>query len=465
MRKVGREPASVSRSPFPPTFLALTPQGAVQGFGAFLQRNRASRLKSWLSNPLPCDFGLCRVGTEHTSTDGDPAATNRTAAVGGMGSVGQPAAHSPPDRRREAAGAGSALASSLPAGTLPASSLPASSLPAGSLPAGSLSAGSLSGSSLSTSVRPAEVSQQLQGLIDNLNSVVLGKPEVVHLTIVTLLAGGHILLEDVPGVGKTLVGKALARSIEGSFVRLQLTPDLLPSDIVGTTLYDSAAGEFVYSQGPLFANVVLADEVNRTTPRTQSALLEAMSDGQVSVDGKTYTLPRPFMVIATQNPYEFEGTYPLPESQLDRFLLRMRVGYPNRDNELQILSRHRSGEPVDDLPPVLHAAEVLPLQEAVSQVRVDDSLAEYLLDLIEATRQSEELQVGASTRGSLAYYRAAQAAALIDGRDYVIPDDLKQLAIPVLAHRVIPRGYFHAGQREAVEAIIARLVEETPVPD
>ena len=215
----------------------------------------------------------------------------------------------------------------------------------------------------------------------NINRVVLGKPDVVRLCVVAMLAGEHVLLEDVPGVGKTLIGKALARSVNLRFCRIQFTPDLLPSDIVGSSLYNAKTNEFVYREGPIFANVVLADEINRTPPRTQSALLEAMSDSQVSIDGQTYPLPRPFMVIATQNPFEFEGTYPLPESQLDRFLLRTRIGYPNRENEIQVLSSHRRGEPVDDLQPVLDGDQVLDLQAAVRQISVDESLQSYLIDI------------------------------------------------------------------------------------
>lgn len=305
---------------------------------------------------------------------------------------------------------------------------------------------------------------KLRDLEDNIARVVVGKPEVVRLTLVTLLAGGHVLLEDVPGVGKTLVGKALANSIDGSFCRLQLTPDLLPSDIVGSTLYDQKQAEFVYRQGPLFANVVLADEINRTTPRTQSALLEAMSDHQVSVDGNTYQLPTPFMVIATQNPFEFEGTYPLPESQLDRFLLRMKLGYPSWEDELEILSSHRAGEPVENLEAVIHPDDVVQLQHLARAVKVEESLAEYLLKIVHATRESEELQVGVSTRGALAFYRAAQGMALVEGRDFVVPDDIKSLAIAVLSHRVISKGYIHSGQHEAVAAIISRILENVSVP-
>jgi len=298
----------------------------------------------------------------------------------------------------------------------------------------------------------------------NMRSVVLGKPEVVRMCLVGLLAGEHVLLEDVPGVGKTLVGKALARSLAGDFCRLQFTPDLLPSDIVGSSLFNSKTSEFEYKRGPIFANVVLADEINRAPPRTQSALLEAMSDGQVSVDGVTYKLPKPFMVIATQNPFEFEGTYALPESQLDRFLLRISMGYPDREAERQVLTSHREGEPVDQLQPVLSCQQIVELQKGVRQVAVEASLYDYVLDIVEVTRRCEDLHVGVSTRGGLSLYRAAQASALIDGRTYVVPDDIKQMTSAVLYHRVVSKGYLQGDSRRAAESIIRRLVEEVPVP-
>jgi MoxR-like ATPase len=311
---------------------------------------------------------------------------------------------------------------------------------------------------------PGEVHELIRDLEANLASVVLGKRDVLRLCIVALLAGEHVLLEDVPGVGKTLIAKALARSVNGRFCRIQFTPDLLPSDIVGSSIFNTKTSEFVYSHGPVFANIVLADEINRTTPRTQSALLEAMSDAQVSVDGQTYPLPKPFLVIATQNPYEFEGTYPLPESQLDRFLLRTKIGYPERADERQVLATHRHGEPVDFLRPVITCEQVLQLQERVRQVTVEESLSDYLLDIAEATRKSDVLQVGVSTRGSLSLYRASQALAFVEGRDYLIPDDIKRLAVPVLAHRVILRGYQYGTQRDAADTLVRRLVEEVPVP-
>src|SRR6516165_4432474 len=309
-----------------------------------------------------------------------------------------------------------------------------------------------------------ELMSMLNRLLENIGSVVLGKPEVIKLAVVALLAEGHILIEDVPGVGKTLLARALAASIDCSFRRIQFTPDLLPSDILGSSVYNAATGEFVFKEGPVFANVILADEINRTTPRTQSALLEAMSDCQVSVEGKTYPLDPPFIVLATQNPYEFEGTYVLPESQLDRFMIRLRMGYPLRSEERKVLASHRAGEPVDTLSPVLTGDDVLQLQRAVRLVRVDDTIADYLLDIVHATRKGEDLHVGVSTRGALTLYRAAQSLALVSGRDYVVPDDVKSLAVPILAHRVVGKSFLQAGEFGASEAIIRDLVDRLRVP-
>ena len=309
-----------------------------------------------------------------------------------------------------------------------------------------------------------EVDTLIAELEKNISSVVLGKSNAVRMCLVALLAGEHVLLEDVPGVGKTLMAKALARSVTGQFSRIQFTPDLLPSDIVGSNVYNSQTSEFHFSEGPIFSNVVLADEINRTPPRTQSALLEAMSDGQASVDGHTHKLPSPFIVIATQNPFEFEGTYPLPESQLDRFLIRVSMGYPNREEERQVLISHRDNEPVEQLNSVITCEQILKIQEAVRQVTVEDSIYDYLLDLVGSTRQCDELHVGVSTRGALCMYRATQALAMLKGRAFVVPDDVKQLAAPVMAHRVIPKGYLHAGQREAVEQLIQRLIDDIKVP-
>ena len=246
--------------------------------------------------------------------------------------------------------------------------------------------------------------------------------------------------------------------------RIQFTPDLLPSDVLGSSVYHAPSGDFVFKPGPLFANVILADEINRTTPRTQSALLEAMSDRQVSVEGKTYPLDPPFIVLATQNPYEFEGTYVLPESQLDRFMIRLRMGYPIRSEERKVFASHRDGEPVETLGPALSAEDVLMLQRAVRAVQVDDAISDYLLDIVHATRRSEDLHVGVSTRGALTLYRAAQSLAMVSGRNYVIPDDVKTLVVPVLSHRVVGKSFLQAGEFGAAEAIIRDLVDRIRVP-
>ena len=310
----------------------------------------------------------------------------------------------------------------------------------------------------------AELLSLTNRLMENIGSVVLGKTEVIRLAIVALFAEGHVLIEDVPGVGKTLLARALAASIDCSFRRIQFTPDLLPSDVLGSSIYHAPSGDFVFKPGPLFANVILADEINRTTPRTQSALLEAMSDRQVSVEGKTYPLDPPFIVLATQNPYEFEGTYVLPESQLDRFMIRLRMGYPIRSEERKVFDSHRQGEPVETLGAVLSAEDVLMLQRAVRGIQVDDAISEYLLDIVHATRRSEDLHVGVSTRGALTLYRAAQSLALVSGRNYVITDDVKALVVPVLSHRVVGKSFLQAGEFGAAEAIIRDLVDRIRVP-
>jgi MoxR-like ATPase len=303
-----------------------------------------------------------------------------------------------------------------------------------------------------------------RSLRENIEQVVLGKPDVVQMLTVALLAEEHILLEDVPGVGKTLAAKALAMSIDGTFSRLQFTADLLPSDITGSMIYRSDTREFEFSSGPIFANVVLADEINRAPPRTQSALLEAMSEGQVSIDGTTHPLPKPFIVVATQNPFEYEGTYPLPESQLDRFLLRMSIGYPDRAVEHQVMSTHRGGEPVNRLKPVVTTEAVQAAQQIVRDVRFDDSLVRYLLDIVEATRQHDGFRVGVSTRGALSFYRGCQARAVSDRRDFATPDDVKSLAVATLAHRVLPAGVYRGAGRQAVEMELIDLLEQVPVP-
>ncbi len=311
----------------------------------------------------------------------------------------------------------------------------------------------------------AESARIVSQLIDNIGQALLGKRDVIRMAVIGLLADGHVLIEDVPGVGKTLLGRALARSISGTFRRIQFTPDLLPSDILGTNVWNAQSATFVFKPGPVFANVILADEINRTTPRTQSALLEAMNDRQVSIDGTTHELPAPFLVFATQNPFEFEGTYPLPESQLDRFMLRIRVGYPPRDEELRMLREHREGEPIDRVRTLISPEEVLQLQQQVRAVEVHDDLAGYLLDIVQATRENEHLSVGASPRAALNLYRAAQAAAFVDGRDYVTPDDIKSLAVPVLAHRVIASSQLYGAGSTFVEQVIRDILDSVPVPE
>ncbi|MFN9342758.1 MAG: AAA family ATPase [Planctomycetota bacterium] len=311
---------------------------------------------------------------------------------------------------------------------------------------------------------PVQAYSRVETLLDNVSKVVLGKRDVARLCLVALLAGEHVLLEDVPGVGKTLMGKALSRSIDAQFRRIQFTPDLLPSDIVGSSVYNSSSGQFVLNPGPVFGNFVLADEIYRAPPRTQSALLEAMSDRQVSVDGTTHALSAPFMVIATQNPFEFEGTYVLPESQLDRFLLRISMGYPAREYEKDILSSHRSGEPVEELRPVCSTAEMVEIQRLVRRVTVDESIADYMLDIVHQTRENSELAFGVSTRGTLLWYRAVQASAFIDRRDYAIPDDAKNLAVSVIAHRVQTKSFLQAGQRQEAEEIVRRILSTVLVP-
>jgi MoxR-like ATPase len=301
-------------------------------------------------------------------------------------------------------------------------------------------------------------------LAKNVQRVFLGKPEAVRWVLTGLLAGGHVLLEDVPGVGKTVLAKSLARSIEGDFRRVQFTPDLLPSDIVGVAIYEQARGEFVWKPGPIFTNVLLADEINRATPRTQSALLEAMNDGQVTVDRTSHALPRPFFVIATQNPYEFEGTYLLPESQLDRFLLRVRVGYPSPEDEKAVVRAQQERHPIEDLKPVLTIRDVEILQAAARAVRLEESVLDYALSLVRATRASRHLSLGASPRATVALTRAAQASALLHARDFVTPDDVKSLAVPVLAHRVLATGLDDEAGSDARERIVRELVESLEVP-
>jgi MoxR-like ATPase len=301
-------------------------------------------------------------------------------------------------------------------------------------------------------------------LRENISRVVLGKDELVQMLVVTLIAGEHLLLEDVPGVGKTLAAKALASSIEGSFARLQFTPDLLPSDITGSAIYRSDTRDFEFKRGPIFNHVVVADEINRAPPRTQSALLEAMSEGCVSIDGITHPLPKPFIVVATQNPFEFEGTYTLPESQMDRFLLRSSIGYPSREIEKEVMSTHRLGEPVNQLKAVVTTEQIKTAQNAARDIRFDETLVDYLLSIVDATRQDDAFQVGVSTRGALSFYRACQARAITEERDFVTPDDVKALAVPCLSHRLLTNEIFQDAGRKTVTDHLTDLVARIPVP-
>ena len=309
-----------------------------------------------------------------------------------------------------------------------------------------------------------ECAQKLAALRGNVESVVLGKEDVIRRVLVALLARGHVLLEDVPGVGKTILSRAIARSIDCAFSRIQLTPDLLPSDILGVSVYDSNLGQFNFKPGPIFAQIVLVDEINRTTPRTQSALLEAMNESQVTADGKTYPLGPPFMVLATQNPYEFEGTYFLPENQLDRFMLRTRIGYPSRQAEREILRVQPARTRLAALEPVMSAAELVAIQEMVLAVRIDDAIVDYILAIAEASRRSEDLTIGLSPRGSLAMMQAARAEALLEGRDYVVPDDVKNLASCVCAHRLLTKSLTQEGSAATAEAVFRQILKTVPVP-
>jgi MoxR-like ATPase len=304
---------------------------------------------------------------------------------------------------------------------------------------------------------------QLQAAIE---TVIKGKPEAVRLSIVTLIAGGHLLIEDVPGVGKTTLAQALSRALDCTFQRIQFTSDLLPSDVIGLSVYNQQQGIFEWKPGPVFANVVLADEINRTTPKTQSALLEAMAEGHVTVEGKTHPLPAPFIVIATQNPIEHHGTYPLPESQLDRFMLRLRIGYPGGEDEKQILRDRERAEPLDELRAVMSGTDIRDLQLSVSEISVDDALVDYLMRIVAATRDSEMLDLGVSPRGTLALFRAAQALALTEARAYCVPDDIKRLVLPIFAHRVVVSSRFSSSLRrsEEAEAVLREIMKTVSVP-
>ncbi|MGN0909978.1 MAG: AAA family ATPase [Thermoguttaceae bacterium] len=309
-----------------------------------------------------------------------------------------------------------------------------------------------------------EAYEAITQLKKNIGAVFIGKEEVIDFALVAFLAEGHLLLDDVPGVGKTLLGQALARSLDASFSRIQFTSDLLPSDVVGGDFYQQSTQTFQFLRGPIFANVVLADEVNRTPPRTQSATLEAMSERQVSSGGQTYPLPRPFFVVATENPVEFEGVYPLPESQLDRFLIRRSIGYPDRSSELKILETHGGGSALQTLKPTLTLDQALELQAKTLEVRLDQEIADYMLDVVDATRNAPELAVGASPRATLAFARALRAYALVHSRDYVVPDDVKALAVPVLGHRLVPKNFRREEARRFVEDFLERALASLVSP-
>jgi MoxR-like ATPase len=307
---------------------------------------------------------------------------------------------------------------------------------------------------------------KLEELQATIETVIRGKSEVVELALVTLLAGGHLLIEDVPGVGKTTLAQTLARSFDCTFQRIQFTSDMLPSDIIGLEVFNQQNSMFEFKPGPIFANVILADEINRSTPKTQSALLEAMAEGHVTVEQETYQLPRPFIVLATQNPIEHHGTYPLPESQLDRFMMRLRMGYPDSEDEKTILRQQTLNSPIDHIVPVMHSDDVLGLQREVRDVTVEESLMDYLVRIVRATRDAEILDLGVSPRGSLALYHAAQALAFIEGRDFVIPDDIKSLVVPIFAHRIAVSSRFSTGLRRSgeAEAALEEILKTVDVP-
>ena len=309
-----------------------------------------------------------------------------------------------------------------------------------------------------------ETHQKILALQKNIENVFYGKSDVVKTLLAALFSGGHVLIEDVPGVGKTLLAGALARSVDCTFQRIQFTADMLPSDVTGVSVYDADSRRFIFKPGPIFANVVLADEINRTSPRTQSSLLEAMNDFQVSVDGVSHPLPKPFIVVATQNPHEFEGTYPLPESELDRFFLRLHVGYPPQADERRILRDYVTTHSVDALEPVMNVAEVIELQGEVTKVRVEDPVVDYILALVQGTRTAPGVDIGVSPRGGLALFRGAQALAMVEGRDYVMPDDVKRICRAVFLHRMVCRGGRDRGLNGHAARILEEIIQSVKVP-
>ena len=306
--------------------------------------------------------------------------------------------------------------------------------------------------------------EALKGVLSNVRSVFYGDLQVIRKILIGLLSGGHVLIEDVPGVGKTILAQALASSIDCACNRIQLTPDLLPSDITGVSVYNSITGKFDFKPGPIFTNIVLADEINRTTPRTQSALLEAMCECQVTVDGHSYPLPGPFMVLATQNPFEFEGTYFLPENQLDRFIMRIHVGYPDAEDERRILDKEPAESILSDLKPIMKPEQVVALQQQVRRVKIDDRIVDYLMDIVRETRMHPDLLVGVSPRATLALQRVAKASAVLSNRDYCLPDDIKNYAIAVFSHRIISKKFAHEPTRQSCDNVMEQILDRVPVP-
>jgi len=311
-----------------------------------------------------------------------------------------------------------------------------------------------------------KAAESIEALEKNIASIIFGKRDVVRMAIAGLLSKGHLLIEDVPGIGKTTLARAIAKSIDCTFQRIQFTNDLLPSDIIGVTIYNQHTQEFEFKAGPIFANVILADEINRTTPKTQSCLLEAMNDLQVSVDGVTYRLPEPFLVLATQNPVEFHGTYPLPESQLDRFMLKIRMGYPPGEDEKAMITGQQVTAPMDTLQPVVDSKDICTMQNMIPEVKVEPALVDYLMAIVDATRDSSSIELGVSPRGAMSFYKSAQANAFVNGRDYCVPDDIKELAIPCLSHRIIPATGLNveSARAEIGERAISEILARIPVP-
>lgn len=310
----------------------------------------------------------------------------------------------------------------------------------------------------------SDIKQIAERIKSNISKVLVEADETIELVIIALICGGHVLIEDVPGVGKTMLAKCLAKSIDCDFKRIQFTPDLLPSELTGINYFDQKQSRFIFRQGPLFSNIVLADEINRATPRTQSSLLECMEECQITVDGDTRKLKRPFFVIATQNPVETRGTFPLPEAQLDRFFMRLHIGYPSRESSMELLQRFRVSDPTEDLKAITDGESVIDMQKSFPAVKVSEAVLKYIIDIVEMTRDDTKITMGVSPRGSIALMKASQALAILEGREYVIPDDVKKAAVPVLAHRLLLRGHAIAGGTQNSEAAICEILKRVPVP-